>query len=83
MCKKAANNGYNSIVFRAHKCGNCNSISKTMNYEIVMTELVGKYTCCSKSGQDDRIRSGWNGANACNCDNSKSHINCAGVPQIS
>ena len=52
----------------------------SLNYEIVSTKLVGKYSCASQGGNSDLIRTGWQGANKCVCDNSKNAINCAGVP---
>ena len=88
MCANAAAAGYDSIKFVRHTCnmmyGQCRDASKpALNYwniEVVSTRLVGFHPCGSSDGVSPLIRSGWQGSDACSCNNSRAFINCAEVP---
>lgn len=85
MSAKAAAAGYDSVQFLAHsdcefKQCRTNKGTATLNYEIVATKLKGMYSCTSQSGTSSLVRSGWQGANSCTCDNSQNDVNCKGVP---
>jgi len=85
MSAKAAAAGYDSVQFLAHsdcefKACRTHKGTATMNFEIVATKLKGMYSCTSSSGTSDLIRSGWQGANTCTCDNSQNNLNCKSVP---
>jgi hypothetical protein len=76
---------YDSIQFLAHsdcefKACNKNKGTSVMNFEIVSTKLKGMYSCTSSDGQSPLLRTGWQGANPCNCDNSQNNLNCKGLP---
>lgn len=51
-----------------------------MNYEIVSTRLKGMYSCMSEDGKSDLVRTGWQGARPCVCNNAQNNLNCQGVP---
>ena len=85
MCKKGAAKGYDSIQFLAHSdCEFKQCAAKPgdryPNYEIVSTKLKGMYSCTSADGKSNLIRSGWQGANPCTCNNAQNNLNCQGVP---
>ena len=78
---------YDSVQFLAHtdcefKACNKNKGTAFMNYEIVSTKLKGMYACTSSDGKSSLIRTGWQGANACVCDNSQNDLNCQGVGPV-
>ena len=89
MCSKAAAASYDSVQFTAHvdhvnyPCDTSNTGDPHLNYmglEIVGVRLVGMYTCCQSSGTPSSILSGWEAANPCNCDNSRTFLNSNEVP---
>jgi len=85
MCNKAASAGYDSIQFLAHsdcefKACNAHKDTRYMNYEIVSTRLKGMYSCMSEDGKSDLVRTGWQGARPCVCNNAQNNLNCQGVP---
>ena len=76
---------YDSVQFLAHsdcefKQCRTHKGTATLNYEIVSTKLKGMYSCTSSSGTSPLVRSGWQGANTCTCDNAQNNVNCKGVP---
>lgn len=88
MCKSAAAQNYDSIQFLAHRDADqykCDALHTGvgplyMNIEIVGAKLVGTYSCMSISGAPSVIKSGWKGSKTCTCSNSKTKLNCNGVP---
>merc|ERR1711988_1208116 len=91
MCQLAAAQNYDSIQFLAHddpdqyKCDAKHTMGsgpKYMNIEIVGVKLVGTYSCMSINGAPSAIRAGWEGSRACSCTNSKTKLNCQGVPDM-
>ena len=87
MVEAAAAKGYDSIQILlvteepawASPCAGAVGYGN-LNYEIISTRLAGSHACGSANGTSSLVRAGWKGARACVCDNSKSHMNCAGVP---
>ena len=76
---------YDSVQFLSHtdcEFKRCNSQqgTKYMNYEIVSTKLKGMYSCTSSNGDSDLIRTGWQGASTCVCNNAQNDLNCQGIP---
>ena len=84
MAAAAKTAGYDTVQFLQHsdcEFKQCNKHTPYLNYEFVSTQLVGKYSCGSSDGNSPLLRTGWQGANACKCDNKKQNsLNCDGIP---
>ena len=75
LFNKAKSDGYDSIQFLKHSDMRCGNTA----IEIVDVKAIGKYTCVTDKIDDNwnlRYRTGYNGINKCNCDNTKICMNC-------
>lgn len=85
MALSAAKQGYSSVQFLAHpddqwRCHDHVKVPKgAMNIEIVGVALNGKGPCGPSANS---FKAGWNADKACNCDGSKSYLNCQGFGAV-
>merc|ERR1712072_961026 len=86
MAKAAAAQGYDSLQFVGysdHEFDPCrDKVHPTMNYELVSTRAVGRYSCGNPGGDQPYIKTGWNHDKPCTCDPKSKFLNCNGVPVL-
>jgi hypothetical protein len=89
LSMRAAADGYDSVQFTAHvdhvnyPCDTYNTGVPNLEYmglEIVGVKLVGTYPCTASDGAPSSIRTFWQAARTCTCDNNLEFLNCQGLP---
>lgn len=78
----ALNHGLDTFQFTAHRSNewDCGS-SNALNVEIVSAHLSGQYSCASQTTKGV-FKAGWEASQDCDCDSSKSYLNCYNSPGV-